>query len=186
MKKILNLCCTAILTCTLIQPIYASDIQACDPTETCEESSSKEENNFKEISMDDALALFKEKKSAILFFGYSTCPYCQQARPVLEKAAKKEKKSVYYVRVRDDDKNLLYTEEQRKKLTKYIKKYMTRNKDEDNKYWLYVPLIVSLKKGKAVDGHESTVKNHDASKRQMTKQEKKRLENRYIKLMQKK
>lgn len=61
MKKILNLCCTAILTCTLIQHIYASDIQACDPTETCEESSSKEENNFKEISMDDALALFKEK-----------------------------------------------------------------------------------------------------------------------------
>ena len=63
---------------------------------------------------------------------------------------------------------------------------MTRNKDEDNKYWLYVPLVVSLKKGKAVDGHESTVKKHDASKRQMTKQEKKRLENRYIKLMQKK
>ena len=74
----------------------------------------------------------------------------------------------------------------RAELTKYIKKYMTRNKDEDNKYWLYVPLVVSLKKGKAVDGHESTVKNHDASKRQMTKQEKKRLENRYIKLMQKK
>lgn len=146
----------------------------------------KKKTTLKKFRWMMRLPFLKKKKSAILFFGYSTCPYCQQARPVLEKAAKKEKKSVYYVRVRDDDKNLLYTEEQRKELTKYIKKYMTRNKDEDNKYWLYVPLVVSLKKGKAVDGHESTVKNHDASKRQMTKQEKKRLENRYIKLMQKK
>lgn len=121
------------------------------------------------------LFLSLTKKDGILYFGFEQCPYCQQAKPILRKVAKSAKKTVYYVKVRDDQKNLLYTDEQREQLSQYIGKYMEENEEEDNKLWLYVPLVLSVKKGEAIKGHEGTVKDHDASKREMTKKEKKKL-----------
>ncbi len=158
---------------------YANETNACDPTETCESTEESSQEDFQEISMDEALCFFSEKKDGILYFGYEQCPYCQQAKPILAKVAKKEKKTVYYIKVRDDQKNLLYTDQQREQLSQFIGKYMEENEDEDNKLWLYVPLVLSVKNGEAIKGHEGTVKNHDASKRKMTKKEKKKLKKIY-------
>lgn len=141
-------------------------------------------NQFMEISMGEALEVFRNKKDAILYFGFDTCPWCKEVKPVLRKAADKKKVTVYYVKVRDQDRNLLYSDDQRAELTKYIPKYMSRNKKEDNKLWLYVPLVIHVKKGKAVAGHKGTVKGHDATKRKMTKKEKKKLEKIYSKILQ--
>lgn len=178
MKKIIiTFLCVGILSSHSI--VYANETNACDPTETCESSEQSSNEDFNEISMDEALSFFSEKRDGILYFGYEQCPYCQQAKPLLAKVAKKEKKTVYYIKVRDDQKNLLYTDQQREQLSQFIGKYMEENEDEENKLWLYVPLVLSVKNGKAIKGHEGTVKNHDASKRKMTKKEKKKLKRIY-------
>lgn len=38
---------------------------------------------------------------------------------------------------------------------------------------LYVPLVLVVKNGKAIDGHEGTLESHDATERKMTDDEKK-------------
>ncbi len=182
MKKVFIslLCIGTFLSNTVI---YANETNACDPTESCETTEESTNEEFVEISMDEALSFFNDKKDGILYFGYEQCPYCQQAKPILAKVAKSSDKTVYYVKVRDDQKNLLYTDEQREQLSQYIGKYMQENEDEDNKLWLYVPLVLSVKKGEAIKGHEGTLKNHDASKREMTKKEKKKLKRIYKKIL---
>ena len=48
---------------------------------------------------------------------------------------------------------------------------------------LYVPLVLVVKDGKVIDGHEGTLDSHDATERKMTDNEKKELTQIYIKLM---
>ena len=40
---------------------------------------------------------------------------------------------------------------------------------------LYIPLVLVVKNGKAIDGHEGTLESHDATERKMTDDEKKRI-----------
>lgn len=157
----------------------------CDPTEECDDKGSSKKNQFKEISMDEALSYFTERKTGILFFGFENCPWCKEAKPVLKKAAGSLNQDVYYVKVRDEDHNLLYTDDQRKQLSKYIGDYMSKNKEKGNKLWLYVPLVIHVKKGKVLGGHEGTVKSYNTTKRNMTKKEKTKLKRIYIRLLKK-
>ena len=48
---------------------------------------------------------------------------------------------------------------------------------------LYVPLVLVVKNGKVIDGHEGTLESHDATERKMTNDEKKQLTKIYTKLM---
>lgn len=48
---------------------------------------------------------------------------------------------------------------------------------------LYVPLVLVVKDGKVIDGHEGTLESHDATERKMTNDEKKQLTKIYTKLM---
>ena len=48
---------------------------------------------------------------------------------------------------------------------------------------LYVPLVLVIKKGKVIDGHEGTLDSHDATERKMTDDEKEELTKIYTKLM---
>ena len=45
---------------------------------------------------------------------------------------------------------------------------------------LYVPLVLVVKDGKVIDGHEGTLDSHDATERKMTDDEKKELTQIYI------
>lgn len=128
------------------------------------------ENQFTASSMKNALAMFKEQKSGILYFGFPKCPWCIEAIPILNEVAKADNIHIQYIRTRDDDKKLLYTEEQKKELIPYVKQYL--KKDDEGKYALFVPFVVVVKDGKAIRGHIGTVDSHDAKKREMNKQEK--------------
>lgn len=48
---------------------------------------------------------------------------------------------------------------------------------------LYVPLVLVIKNGKVIDGHEGTLESHDATERKMTNDEKEQLTKIYTKLM---
>lgn len=164
--------------------ICRADDGSCSEVVVDKKNRKKKDKYLKEITMDQALDVFRKKKDAVLYFGFDSCPWCKEARPILKKVADKKNTTVYYVKVRDEDKNLLYSDDQRVELTKYIPKYMSKNKDENNKLWLYVPLVVRVEKGEAVSGHKGTIKGYNAKKRKMTAKEKRELEKKYTEILE--
>lgn len=45
-----------------------------------------------------------KKKSGVLYFGFSSCPWCKEAKPILKKVAKENEIDIQYVKVRDEEK----------------------------------------------------------------------------------
>ena len=132
----------------------------------------QEENSFISLSMEEALQFFEDQKTGIMYFGFPDCPWCNDVVPILEKVSKKMNEPVYYVRTRKgkkDNYDRLYTEKQRKHLTKYVGSYMSQN--EEGTLSLYVPLVVSIDQGVCTSGHVGTVEGHDAHKREIKKSE---------------
>ena len=101
--------------------------------------------------------------------------------PILKKVAKENGIDIQYVKVRDEEKNRLYTDEQKAIIEPYIQDYMSNN--DEGVLTLYVPLVLVVKDGKVVDGHEGTLESHDATERKMTNDEKEQLTKIYTKLM---
>lgn len=115
----------------------------------------------------------------IYYFGYEECPYCQQAKPILSKAAKETGQTVYYVKARDSKKNLLYSDQQRKRLIGYVGSYMSRNKDKNNKLWLYVPLVIRYEDGVVMTGYKG-IGNDEP---ELNKKQEKKLYKKYLEIM---
>ena len=157
--------------------------KACDVTSEEKTCNTKDDTNtnFNEISFDEAIQYFTEKKSGVLYFGFSSCPWCKEAKPVLKKAAQEKGIDIQYVKVRDEEKNRLYTDEQKSQIQPYIQDYMSNN--DEGILTLYVPLVLVVKNGKVVDGHEGTLDSHDATERKMTDEEKEELIQIYTKLI---
>ena len=143
------------------------------------------EHQFNEISFDDAIAFFTEKKSGVLYFAFKACPWCQDALPVLTKAIEETGVNVNYIVTRDDteDHNRLYTDEQKALIQPYIEKYMSEN--DEGVMTLYVPLVLVVKDGVAIDGHVGTFDEHDAKERDLTVDEELELEKIYIEMLEK-
>ena len=114
-------------------------------------------------------------------FNISSCPWCKEAKPILKKVAKENGIDIQYVKVRDEEKNRLYTDEQKAIIEPYIQDYMSNN--DEGVLTLYVPLVLVVKDGKVIDGHEGTLESHDATERKMTNDEKEQLTKIYTKLM---
>ena len=157
--------------------------KACDVTSEEEACNSKDDTKtkFSEISFDEAIQYFTQEKSGVLYFGYSSCPWCKEAKPVLKKVANENHIDIQYVKVRDEEKNRLYTDDQKEQIQPYIQDYMSNN--DEGVLTLYVPLVLVVKDGKVIDGHEGTLDSHDATERKMTNDEKEQLTKIYTKLM---
>lgn len=133
---------------------------------------------IEEISMERALEIFDDGEDALIYFGFEQCPYCQKAKPILKQVAEETKTKVYYVKTRDDNKELTYTDSQRESLENFIGSFMQENEDEENKLWLYVPLLVYSDQGVVTKGYEGTgTKSSD-----MSKKDKKALKKEYQKI----
>lgn len=126
--------------------------------------------DFTEITFDEAIGLFENGGSGLLYFGFPDCPWCQEVVPILAKQAKEAGVEVLYIRTRDDDKERIYTDAQKEAITPYLSAYMSDN--EQGELTLYVPLIVSVSEGKAVKGHVGTVDGHDAHAGEMSEEQK--------------
>ena len=85
--------------------------KACDVTSEEKTCNTKDDTktNFNEISFDEAIQYFTQEKSGVLYFGFSSCPWCKEAKPILKKVAKENGIDIQYVKVRDEEKNRLYT-----------------------------------------------------------------------------
>ncbi|MCR0328029.1 transporter accessory protein [[Clostridium] innocuum] len=196
MKKIVLLLMVSLLcacsantkteqTKTNTKDSYCSDesdkSSACDIDESADMSGYQDfkdtKNQFVESDMKEALSVFQKKESAILYFGYPGCPWCVEALPIMNEVAKADKQHILYIQTRDDKKELLYTQDQKKEMISYTKQFM--EKDDEGEYQLYVPFVVVVKDGKAVSGHIGTVDGHDAHERSMTDKEKQELKKLY-------
>ncbi|OLU38945.1 TlpA family protein disulfide reductase [Ileibacterium valens] len=147
-----------------------SEALACMPGETDSEPEAKDEASFNEMSFNDAISFFEDKKTGLLYFGFADCPWCQEIVPILDQALKENGKSVHSIQTRDSELNRLYSDEQKAEIEKYISDYMSE--DDQGVLTLYVPLVLYVENGEVVDGHQGTVDEHDAHERKMTDQEK--------------
>ena len=140
------------------------------------------ENAFVKSDMNEAIDIFKSKRSAILYFGFAKCPWCIEALPVMNEAAKAVGRSIYYVETRDLERNLLYTDEQKKEIVSYLYDYLDTN-DEGEKH-LFVPFVVVVEEGIVKSAHLGTIESHEAKERKMTEEESKQLRSIYDAMFQ--
>lgn len=127
---------------------------------------------FVEISLERAIAVFKQKESAFLYFGFPKCPWCVDALPILNQVALDHKVEViYYIDMRKED-NM--KEELKNEIVEIMKEDLWLDK-ETNKPRLYVPDVAVVKDGVLVKNHVATVEGHNAKERKMNEEESKEL-----------
>lgn len=129
---------------------------------------------IKNITAKEAVSKIK-KEEGIIFIGYSKCPWCRNALPVLIDVAMEENKEILYLdasTLRDEYK----VEEGKLKKTKKASKYYyellelcdqyledykvydeEQNEFDTKEKRIYVPLVASFKDGKVLKAHTGTV-----------------------------
>ena len=70
-------------------------------------------NQFVDSDMQEALSVFQKKESAILYFGYPSCPWCVEALPVMNEVAKADKQHILYTNKRCTRRSFSYTPKQK-------------------------------------------------------------------------
>lgn len=107
------------------------------------------DNVFKYVDAKEALELMKSE-SAVIFFGFESCTWCQSYAPILNEVAKEKKVgTVYYCDIKEDRAN---NTEAYQELTTKLKKYLYD--DDDGNKRIYVPDVYFIKDGKIV-GHNN-------------------------------
>lgn len=129
--------------------------------------------SFTPMDFELAISFFEQEKSGILYFGFYDCPWCQDIAPILSDVASEKGEEVFYIQTRDDDRNRLYTDEQKERIIPYLGHYMSENKE--GILTLYVPLIVRVEEGKVTMAHQGTIEGHQAADREMSKDEREKV-----------
>ena len=122
------------------------------------------------------MKLFKEG-TGIVYFGYSTCPWCRNSVPILIDVAKKNKlKVIYYYDIHEENLDSI-----KKELYEILDPYLREK--EDGKKDLSVPDVYAIKKGKIKGHHIGTVSSYKNPTKGMNKKQKKELEDIYDSLI---
>lgn len=119
------------------------------------------ESNFNEINNKA-----QNKESFYVLYTFATCPWCQQLMPILKDVSKELNQEIFYVTVRDQDNNDLRKNDNLEYMSNFnLVKDLIKDK-------IYVPALFKFEKGQAIKIHEGTVKDHDASKEEMSTKQK--------------
>lgn len=163
--------------------------QGCDDAPICDVADAADmsayegfdvaDNQFIEITMDDAIQKMETDASGIFYFGFPTCPWCIEAVPIMNEVAKEMNLHIYYINKRAETSN----EENIAKMTDILKDIVSEN--EEGVPTLYVPEVVVINDGEIIDHHADTVENHDAHERKMVDEEKAQLKEIYKELFAK-
>ncbi len=131
--------------------------------------------DFKPMSFEEAIAFFEAKQSGLLYFGYPTCPWCQEVVPILHELISQTGVPVHYIQTRDEEGLRLYTDSQRDDITPYLKDFIRNN--ASGQPTLYVPLVVAVENGQVIKGHQGTVSGHNAHEEELTSAQKQEVQN---------
>lgn len=161
-----------------------------------------EENPFVYKTDDEIVPILKEG-TGIIYFGFSTCPWCRSAIPLLLKAAESTNLGqIYYVDIKEirdvltlDDFNEIVVKEEGshgykeilKLMDSVLEPYYLKGKDgetiDTKEKRLYAPTVVSVKDGKIQDIHVDTVKSQKNGYQKLTNSEQEELFGIYQKMM---
>lgn len=144
---------------------------------------------------DDEIAKFLEDGTGIIYFGFSSCPWCRTMVPMMLKAAEStnlgEIKYLNIENIRDiltlDDNDQVVVEKEGthgyreilKRLDSFLDTYYltnSKNKKIDTKEKrLYAPTVVAIKNGKILDVHVQTVSSQKSGYQALTEKEQEEL-----------
>ena len=134
---------------------------------------------FVTASVDDVQQAMDRGETFALFLGYSHCPWCREAVPILNEVAKEYKTDVLYVNVRPNPEQTKNTQmPDYDKLCSFLGSYFEKD-EETGQPTLYVPFVFFIRDGQVVKYHQGTVEGHDAWKEKMTGQQQDALRNIY-------
>lgn len=116
---------------------------------------------FVDIDLDGILNLFEEKKTAIVYFGYSSCPWCNALVPVLNEVSTEKQMKLYYL---DWHADINYQNEKIFEIVDICDEAgLIEEHNADGTGIFYFPTILYLEKGVPVLLHSGTVSGHDGS-----------------------
>lgn len=147
--------------------------------------------NVIEYLTDDEAASFLKDGTGLIYFGYSTCPWCRTMVPILLSAAKSTNLSkIYYVDIKnirdqvslDDQDHLVVTDEGTngyreilKELDEVLEPFYLTGKDgkkvDTLEKRLYAPTVVSVKNGEILGIHVDTVESQKSGYSPLSKEE---------------
>ena len=126
---------------------------------------------FIEATVKDVLKKAEDGESFVVYFGFEKCPWCQQARPVLEEVMNEYQQNVLYVDTRSNPEWKSNTEiDDYDQLTEFLGDIL--EPDDEGVPHLYTPLFVFVRNGEIISSHQGTVEDHNAHEREMEDEEK--------------
>lgn len=152
-----------------------------------------QDNLVEYISLDKIKSIFENKESAIIYFGFESCPWCRNIVPVLIETCKSNNISnIYYMNIKDmRDKKVL--DENGKIITQFegtdeyknllelfkadIDVYDGLNDDTIKR--IYAPTVYFIKNGEIVKKHVGSVSSQENPKIALTDEQKNELEKIY-------
>ena len=133
-------------------------------------------NRIKYIDSEKLLNILK-KGTGIVYFGYSTCPWCRNSVPILiDTCLKNDIDVIYYVDIHSVNLSSIKDE-----LFMLLDSYL--RVDENGNKRLAVPVVYAVKKGKIKGHHIGTVSSYKNPTKGMNKKQKKELEKIYTNLI---
>ncbi|MDI9518011.1 MAG: hypothetical protein WBH68_07630 [Erysipelotrichaceae bacterium] len=120
---------------------------------------------FELVGVKESSRIYDEKGSAILYYGYPQCPFCNRILDSLNDAAKDLGVIVYYVDIYDET----ATEEDINGLFEDLDPILM--KDENGLPIFYVPEVVVVKDGEIIDHHLSVVDSYSDVSKELTKEQ---------------
>lgn len=179
-KTVLVLACLSLLGCSSeVKITNTVNLEYTDAQMDQYQWIGDEIGDFRKVTLSEALRLFDEQGSAILYLGYVGCPWCERAVPILNEAVVEKKVTVYYVNTKekfDADQFAILKDDL----------YDALPVDENGNRDFYVPMVVGIKKGKVTGHHTSLVDGFEinSSEAQMNDAQKKELKNLYLDIIQ--
>lgn len=148
--------------------VYLDDIKAVDVDMSGYEGFTESDHVFKKITFRESLRFFDEKASGVVYYGYSTCPYCIQVVPILNEVAKEFGITVYYIDVygetiADAD------------IDRFLELADEFLEHEEGEAVFYVPQVFSFVNGEITGSHLGAVDSYDPSVGYMTSRQKSEL-----------
>ncbi len=140
-----------------------------------------EVGDFEETSLKETIRLFDEKGSAVVYYGYPGCQWCERALPELNKVVLKLGVPVYYVNA-----SVSPAEEDYERIVECFGDAL-RMDEETGERAMYVPFVVGIKNGEVVGSHTSlldsfTIENESS---QMNDSQKQELQDIYTEIIEK-
>ncbi|HEL1708519.1 TPA: transporter accessory protein [Streptococcus suis] len=121
---------------------------------------------FLQVDTSTTIENIKSNKAGLYYFGFESCPWCQDLLPQLQEELRNSSSKAYLV----NTKSKAFTPEAKKIVTSIYKEHLGGDK-------LYVPFLVAINRKGQVRVHMGTVKGHDASSEEMSSEQLKELKN---------